>query len=292
MFVSVISNLSFFALPLIASLSLIAQHSRLDVPNLFWFSLVICLLLSCVLLWGHENNKTRQQVKLILSERVEASRKLLHWRLEVGKWLLYLLVPIYVVLLAAILVGQPPILRAEDWLEGVTHFSIALGLSYGILDLILFDVNNILFRVSDRVRGRVDRTQHDLQTPMQEVGQLYHEYETIIQSHDYQEELERVMHDPHIISMLSPTGVQEQVQAEQARIHSQYNKLREEIPADGEAKLVQQIKAKGEILTYAEIKMFREQTKSLFRDISSYKDLLADRLRSFEERGIQTNGAG
>ncbi|RLF81513.1 hypothetical protein DRN32_00730 [Thermococci archaeon] len=292
MFVSVLSNLSFFVLPVIASLSLIAQQSRLDVPNLFWLSSVICLLLYCVLLWGHENNKTRQQVRLILSERAEGSKKLLHWRVEVGKWPLYLLVPIYIVLLAVILVGQPPILKAEDWLEGVTLFSIALGLSYGILDLILFDVKNILFRVSDRVRGYVERVQHDLQRQAQEVEQLYHEYETIIQSHDYQEELERLAHDPRIISMLSPTGVQEQVQAEQARIRSQYNRLREEIPADGEAKLVQQIKAKGQILTYAEIKMFREQTECLFRDISSYKDLLEDRLRSFEERGIQANGAG
>lgn len=292
MFVSVLSNLSFFVLPLIASLSLVAQQSRLDIPNPFWLSSVICLLLLCVLLWGHENNETRQQVRLTLSEGVERSKKLLYWRIKVGKWLLYLLVPIYVVLLAAILVGPPPFSKAEDSLEGVTYFSIVLGLSCGILDLILFDVNNILFCVSDRVRERVKRMQYDLQTTMQEVEWLYHEYETIIQSHEYQEELERLMHDPHVILMLSPTRVQEQAQAEQARIHSQYKKLREEIPADGEAKVVRQIKAEGEIVTYADIKMFREQSKSLFRDISSYKDLLVDKLRAFEERGIQANGAG
>lgn len=287
MFVSVLSNLVFFVLPLIASLSLIAQ-TRLGTPSLFWLSAIICLLLLGALLCGHENGETRQQVKLILSE--SAQGKALRLRLEYAKWLLYLVVLIYVVLLAAIF-GWPPISQAEDWLKGAVFLSIVFGLICGVLDLILFDVDNILFHVSDRARDRLGRMQYDLKTEMQGVEILYHQYDAVIRGSGYQDELLRLMRDPGVIAMLNPTRIQEQAQAEQVAIRSAYNRLREEIPIDGEVEIVRQFRTKGKVVTYADMRTLNEQGELLSKDIGSLKELLDGRLEFFERRGIRTDGA-
>jgi hypothetical protein len=287
MFVSMLSSLYFFVLPLITSLSLLAQQSRSDKPNIVWLSLGVYLLLLFTLVGGCEHSRARQQVKLVLSERVRRSRRLLQWRVWHCKWLLYLLIPVNAVLLAAILVGQPPIPRAEDWLEVVTCLSMALGLSSGMLDLYLFDASNVLFRVSSRLQALVERIHHELQTVMQDVEWRYREYETISQSHGFQQELERLTHNPDIISILSPKRVHQMVQSEQARVHSLYKKFREEIPIESEAKLIQQFRARSKVVTYSDINSLKNQSTILLQDMEEFRDLLDRRLRSFQSLGIR-----
>jgi len=194
------------------------------------------------------------------------------------------------VLLAAIF-GWPPISQAEDWLKGAVFLSIVFGLICGVLDLILFDVDNILFHVSDRARDRLGRMQYDLKTEMQGVEILYHQYDAVIRGSGYQDELLRLMRDPGVIAMLNPTRIQEQAQAEQVAIRSAYNRLREEIPIDGEVEIVRQFRTKGKVVTYADMRTLNEQGELLSKDIGSLKELLDGRLEFFERRGIRTDGA-
>lgn len=126
---------------------------------------------------------------------------------------------------------------------------------------------------------------------MKEIDGLYREYGTLIQSPKYQELLRRMMQEPSVLAMLNPARIQGQIQAEQVAIRSTYSGLREEIPADCEVKAIQQFMAKGEVVTYADMKTLKGQVELLFREANSFKDLLEGKLAFFEGREIHAEGA-
>jgi hypothetical protein len=291
MIVSVLSNLSFFILPLITSLALIAQQRWPDDISItvyfFWFT---CALLLCTLLWGRYSSTTRQQMKLVLSERLG---KGMHLRVR-SCWWLYLLVLAHAGLLWLILTkpfDREAFLRAI--LQATTYASIVSGLACGIWDLMLFDVDNVLFRVSEKMRDRIKDLNRGLQSQMQHVRFLYQKYETGLRSPKYEEELNRVKEDPHVSAVLDTAHIREHAKAEQDAIHSSYKELCEQIPANcEEADLIQRIRAKGEIITYADLRILKEESEILFKDIGWLNEKLTGKLETFRERGIVTNEAG
>ena len=287
MFVSVLSNLAFFVLPLVASLALINRVTPSD-HSLFGLSTTVYLLLLGTLLWGYESPQSRQQVKLVLSEN--ARGKVLRLRLEYIKWLLYLIVLIYVLLLSATF-GWLPFSNAEDWLKGLAFFSTVFGLGCGVGDLIVFDVDNILFRVPERVEERLEHTQQELRAVMKEIEGLYRKYEVLVQSPEYQELLRQMMHNPGVIAVLNPTRIRGQIQAEQIAIRSTYNRLREEIPAEGEVEVIQQFRTKGKVVTYADMRILKRQLELLSQEADAFKKLLEDKLAFFKGRGIYAEEA-
>jgi len=290
MIVSVLSNLSFFVLPLITSLALIAQQHWPDISIPVYLFLFTCTLLLGTLLWGRYSSKTRQQMKLVLSERVG---KGMHLRVR-SCWWLYLLVlahPLLLLLILTKLFDREDFLRAI--LQATTYASIVSGLACGIWDLMLFDVDNVLFRISEKMRERIKDLNRDLQSQMQHVRLLYHKYETGLRSPKYEEELNRVKEDPHVSAVLDAAHIREHAKAEQDAIRSSYKELCEQIPANREeSDLIQRIRAKGEIITYADLKVLKEESEILFKDIDWLNKKLTGKLETFRERGIVTNEAG
>lgn len=276
MLVSVLSNLAFFVVPLIVSLNLIAQ-SRLNTPVPFWVSMSICLLLLPVLLLGHENKKTRQQVNSALSVSIgRLGKLLLQCRFKGVKMLLYLAVPTYAALLFAILVGWPPIPGPEDWLKGVTIFSLAFGLGCGIADLGIFNANNIVFQVSDKLQKRVEGFDQDLRAVMKEVDELYGKYKTLINSPEYQKVLKRAMPE-----------IQKQAEAAQGEIYFTYAQLHKEFAADGRTKVIQQFMNKCRVVTLADGKKFKVVTLADMK-FKEKVNTLSEDTKSFRGEGHST----
>jgi len=280
MVVSVLSNLSFFVLPFIASISLIVKE---DIPNIFWLDFAIGCVMVGALLRGFLNKKTLQQVRLTwkIGNRLAS-------RLILGGIGLVLFVALHYVLLAAILEGLPwfsQISQPVDVLKAVTFCSILLGLACGIIDLILFDTDSILFQVTDRIQERLNRWQRDFHVMVQRAEQLHRKYESTMQSSEFLAYLEDMKRNASM-AMLDPHRIDVQVREEKSGIRATYNRIHREVPEDCEAKCIRQFRAKGEIVTYADLRRLKAQKELLSEDIKGFIALLKGKLDSFEERGV------
>lgn len=288
MFVSVLNSLTFFLMPLIASLSLLAQLSSFDIPEFMWLLLpfVSYLFLIGGLLIGYRNSKTRAQIRLIFERAIE-TKELLRKRVIWGEWLMYIFGLLYTGVLIVLVTLKPSsILSWEYGLEILTCFSIFLGLTLGLLDLYFFQVKNILFEVSDKFWINAENKSRELKWKMLDVDSSYKSYEAMVQQNAYQKMLDQfpahlnIFHEKYKELMLNEPG----------EFCSRYNKLREDIPLDHlhQPKPLEQIKEKSGnngILRYEDITIFRVQSELLYTEIKLFLDELAQRLKSFEEPG-------
>lgn len=286
MFVSVLGSITFFILPLITSLSLIIEKKQITVFNPFGIFMITWLFLLSILIVGHENKKTRSQVELILSEKMRQLKKFVYWRTRLGKWLLYLLMPIYALLSASILTERFTVWNAENLLESITYTSIFLGLGFGIIDLYIFDINTILFRVAPENFGNLEPFQFTLQSRFREIKSLYDKYENILQSDEYHQMKKQNIKDSAITLMLSQSSIQKIVQQDEARVASDYQKLYQQITLNDTPEIVQKIKNMGKIITYKDIKTFEREKELLYQELDELEQSLENRLKTFQEQEI------
>ncbi len=142
--------------------------------------------------------------------------------------------------------------------------------------------------LQERVEGFV----RDLRAVMKDVDELYQKYETLIKSSEYQKALEQAMREPMFNTILNSAQIQELARAEQDKIRSTYSRLREEIPADCKAKVIQRLAAKGSVVTLADGKTFKEKMNILSQDAKSFRGALEGKLEFFKKREIDADGAG
>ncbi len=289
MFISVLNSLTFFLMPLIASLSLLAQQSSFNIPEFLWLllPLVSYLFLIGGLLIGYRNFKTRYQVKLIFERAIE-TKEHLRKRVIWGGWLMYIFGFLFTGFLIVLIAKPSSILSWEYGLTILTCFSIFLGLTLGLLDLYFFQVKNILFEVSDKFWSDVDNKSRELKWKMLGVDSSYRSFEVMVQRNAYHEMLNQF--PPHLI--VYREKYKEFMLNEPGEFCSRYNKLRDDIPIDHlhQPKLIEQIRKRSGnngVIRYEDIRMFQVQSELLEEEIELFLDELAERLKSFAEPGIE-----
>ena len=276
MSVSTLSNLFFFLLPLIASLNLISKNKNLNAIGSFYATILVYLFMLGALIWSIINKRIKQQLKHVYSQK-DKIRRLFYLRLKGCKWVLCLAILMFGYLSVSIIISQSRI----NWVNNILEFSsvifLILGLSIGIIDLFFFDINNILFEITDRSKNHVDRVQNDIQREMGELEKFFGQFKKMIDdSPDYEEYLDQNT-TQHVKAIYGEDRLDKHRKEEENEILKKYEELNSKISKADGAKFLKGLKQKGEFVKYSDLKVIKENVESLSADIKSLKGKLTQK---------------
>jgi len=154
-----------------------------------------------------------------------------------------------------------------------------LGLICVVIDLYLFDTNNVIFNVENS-QIMVENLQQNLKVAMLEVTILYERYSDLIKRFFNDGKWDKIIIGPLASSIDdNPEDVKKKLCADFNMMKSKHDILQTKIPG-GEKRvaIIEEALSKKNIFTLAEIQKFNEDKKSLQDEIRSFKELLIKRL--------------
>jgi len=271
MYSAILSNLSLFILPLLASLTLILEQEHPQVQ--FALSLSVGAILTAIFfldLLLYRSRTAQEQFRLLRSES-RVSRKLLQSRVLLGAWGLPVTAVTYGGLLFAL---QSP--QAMSWaislLKIVALLSVVIGLGIGLFDLVVFSPRNILFRISENLRRKTLDRERTLKKRMNKIDYVWTRWRDLASDPQFRYRIRQTAS----AMGLDPDAAERQLDESWEKNASIYNALRTAIPSVEHCAFAERILSGAEVLTLKELQAMTEEVERLFKVATEFLDRLSE----------------
>jgi len=283
-YVAMWSNLSLFVLPLLTSLSLILKHEHsLNEPAFLCFVSGILTLVFVLNFSLYLSKATRRCFDLLRTE-AHTLRKLLRFRIVLGGWGLSATIIVYGALL---FVMQMPTtsLWATALLKGVSLLSIIVGLCLGVFDLVAFDTDNVLFKVSEDFRRKTEDRERTLKTRMARIDYIFTRWRGLVCNPQLVDRMYQVGNAAGVDTQT----IEKQICETWERKVTDYNDFKVAIlravnPTTGRYRFAERVLADSKVITLKELREMGEEVERLLEATTSFLKYLSEDYERWEKR--------
>jgi len=267
-----LSNITFLLLPLITALSILsAQNGR----SLLYPYIITNIFLVVFFFYQFFNKQVSSERKTISFER---NRDLfLKGRILSGNVIVILFIVIFLCLTIGILISPPSSYLFNGFniaIEVFCFISLLFGLGLSLYDLYLFDTDHILFEITSDFEAMVNVINAELHSEALCIEPLYQQFLNSLECHTYQIRIEQIQRE-------NPDGLKN-INDESSLIISDYAQIRCEIPKESAPKIVQELRAKGRVLSCCELRKMVRRRKVLSEKIKGLTSRMNNWLKFFK----------
>lgn len=282
MIVCVALNLLLFLLPMLISLCLLSVKlgGTLWTWDLFWvFSLPMCFFA----IFQFENKYLKSDV-MNKETKNSRTRNLLSRRLIFGKNIVLISLALITVLLFLMTLFNLP--NIEKYFEFITIFLLLTGLAFSVVDLIAFDLKNVLFQTSEITQKMADAFTEKITMEMTNIDELYNLYQEATESNRYQHwQNVRAQEILKIYPSMSLKDLRRIESQEIEGIKTIYCTLSNTVRHNGQLDFTKTIYS-SDILSYDEFVDFKTTCEMIEGKIKAIKVTLNQKISFLQENGI------
>jgi len=270
---SMFSNMTFLLMPLTTALTIISNQKGLALLCLY---ILTNLILIGFLIYLFFNKRVSSERKTILAEKNKD--RLLRIRLSYGNSIAILFIILFSVFTLGILYHGFHIMnqdRLTIYAEALCYLSILFGLGFNLNDIILFDVNSILFEVTADFEIMVDIIDAELYSEAFYIEPLYQRFSKSLECSFYHNKLEQ-------INKKRPSDLKN-IDRDEMLIKNDYQQIRSEVPKGSDPKMVQELRNKGRVLSFHDLHSMARRRTNVSEKIKMLSHRITNWLSLFEE---------
>lgn len=269
-YVLTISNLILFIWPMIISLYF---SEVTDEPFFFWLCLLLCfgLLISIIILYEWKINKN---ISLLNSEK---NTQIFKTRLNF-RYILYLVGILICLFFGNIAINLLEVSTSMNILKILSIVSIILGLGQSMFDILIFDVQNTIFKLPDDFPSQIDTAKTQLNFEKTRIDTIYREY--IKRKEELDCEIINIRTQKKLSDIKSQMIAK--LDNDNVKIENQYDHIQQHICSD-RISFLDGIGSETKVMTYKDIMEFIKQRKILEAYISDTEAFIKKSIDNIQE---------